>query len=374
MITLVRARSVLSPGATSAREILIADGRIAAVGNGLDAGGNLPVEVLDFPDLDAVPGFIDQHVHITGGGGEGGFATRCPELRLEEAVAAGVTTVVGLVGTDSISRSPGALLATARGLQQQGLSAYIYTGAYRVPLPTFTGDVQRDLAWIPDVIGVGELAISDHRSGQPRQDEIERIVSEARIGGMLAGKRGICHFHVGSGPRGLEPLRRLVQETEIPVDQVIPTHVNRDRRLLEEAAAFARDLGGTVDLTTFAFPSENAVSAVDAVAFLLDEGVPLERITLSSDANGSLPVFDERGAYAGMRVASMSALLDDWRALAGGELGVSRALELVTRNVARALGLTGRKGALVEGADADVLLVDDALAPTALFARGRRLL
>lgn len=374
MITLVRARSVLTPEPSSAREILIADGRVAAVGNDLEGAGNLPVEVLDFPDLDAVPGFIDQHVHITGGGGEGGFATRCPELRLEEAVAAGVTTVAGLVGTDSISRNPGTLLATARGLQEQGLSAYVYTGAYRVPLPTFTGDIQRDLAWIPDVIGVGEIAISDHRSGQPRQDEIERIVSEARIGGMLAGKRGICHFHVGSGPRGLEPLRRLVRETEIPVDQVIPTHVNRDRRLLEEAAAYARDLGGTVDLTTFGLPDDGAVPAVDAVAYLLEQGVPLGRITLSSDANGSLPVFDERGEYAGMRVASMSALADEWRTLAQGELELPAALELVTRNVARVLGLTGRKGTLEVGADADVLLIDDRLAPSALFARGKRLL
>ncbi|MGO1344462.1 MAG: beta-aspartyl-peptidase, partial [Chromohalobacter japonicus] len=163
--------------------------------------------------------------------------------------------------------------------------------AYRVPAPTLTGDIQRDLAWIPEVIGVGEIAISDHRSSQPRQDELARLVSDARVGAMLAGKRGICHFHLGDGKRGLTPLRQLLEETELPPDQIIPTHVNRRPELLEEAADYALAFGASVDVTAFE-DAGDGLSAFDAVSRLLARGVPSTRITLSSDCNGSLPEFD----------------------------------------------------------------------------------
>ena len=45
------------------------------------------------------------HSHITGGGGEAGPASRCPEARLSELLDAGITTVVGVIGTDTVTRS-----------------------------------------------------------------------------------------------------------------------------------------------------------------------------------------------------------------------------------------------------------------------------
>lgn len=375
MLTLLRVKEVHTPDPSGHREVFVANGRIVALGNDLPVPSGLPVEVVDVPDGIAVPGFIDQHVHVTGGGGEGGFSTRCPAITAKEIVAVGVTTVVGVLGTDSVSRSPADLLARTRGLREEGVSAYMYTGAYRIPPPTLTGDVQRDLAWIPEIIGVGEIAISDHRSAQPTDAEIARLVSEARIGGMLAGKRGICHFHVGSGERGLAPLRTLLRETEIPPDQVIPTHVNRHRRLLEEAAAYALEFGAPVDVTAFEFPDRHAVGAVDAVHYLVDAGVPVSRITMSSDSNGSLPEFDEAGRLVAMRMATNRALLADWQGLVrAGRLGFADALSLITRNVARVLGLAETKGRLAPGADGDITVLGPDLAPVAVFARGRRLL
>ncbi len=374
LLTLLRVGRIFAPEPLEATEILIADGRIAALGQDIEIPTNWPIRVLDAPELTAVPAFIDQHVHVTGGGGEGGCGTRCPEITAREIAAMGIGTVVGVLGTDGISRSPADLLAKVRGLRADGIAAYMYTGSYRVPPPTLTGDVQRDLAWIPEVIGLGELAISDHRSSQPRQDEIERLVSEVRVGAMLAGKLGICHFHIGDGKRGLEPLRRLLTETEIPAEQVIPTHVNRHRDLLEEAADYALTFDASVDVTAFDDADEDDLSGFGAVSRLLRRGVPVERITMSSDCNGSLPEFDDRGAYIGMRVAGNTTLIADWQRLVREEvLPLEQALGLISGNVARVLGLDGQKGRLAVGFDADVTLLDGDLQPQQTFVAGKRL-
>lgn len=371
LMTLLRVGSIFAPEHLEATDILMAGGIIVAVGNDLDVPKGWPVRVVEARELTAVPAFIDQHVHVTGGGGEGGCGTRCPEITAHDIAAVGIGTVVGVLGTDAISRSPADLLAKVRGLGAEGISAFMYTGAYRVPPPTLTGDIQRDLAWIPEVIGLGEIAISDHRSSQPRQDEIERIVSDARVGGMLAGKRGICHFHVGDGKRGLEPLRRLLCETEIPADQIIPTHVNRHPALLEEAADYALAFGASIDVTAFE-DAGDGLSGFAAVSRLLERGVPPEQITMSSDCNGSLPEFDAKGAYLGMKVARNTALIADWQRLVGEEvLPLATALGLISTNVARVLGLDASKGRLASGFDADVTLLDSELHPQQTYVAGR---
>lgn len=371
LLTLLRVGGVFSPERLEATDILMAGEKIVALGSALDIPKGWPIQVVEARHLIAVPAFIDQHVHVTGGGGEGGCVTRCPEISAREIAAMGIGTVVGVLGTDSISRSPADLLAKVRGLRGEGISAYMYTGAYRVPPPTLTGDIQRDLAWIPEVIGLGEIAISDHRSSQPRQDEIERIVSDTRVGAMLAGKRGICHFHVGDGKRGLEPLRRLLSETEIPADQVIPTHVNRHRDLLEEAADYALAFNASVDVTAFE-EAGDGLSSFDAVLRLLERGVPSAHITISSDCNGSLPEFDANGAYLGMKVARNTALIADWQRLVReGVLPLESALGLISTNVARVLGLQASKGRLAIGFDADVALLDSEFQPQQTFVAGR---
>lgn len=372
-LKLLRVGRVLAPEPNGATDIVIAGGRIAALGTGFQVPADWPVEDIEARALTAVPAFIDQHAHLTGGGGEGGPGTRCPEVKAKQVAAMGIATVVGVLGTDSISRSPADLLAKVRGLRAQGIDAWMYTGAYRVPPPTLTGDLQRDLAWIPEVIGVGEIALSDHRSSQPRADEIERLVSDARVGGMLAGKQGICHFHIGDGERGLQPLRRLLTDTEIPAEQVIPTHVNRRAELLKEAADYACRFDAAIDVTAFDdAPGHHELSAFNAVKSLLECGVPLELITLSSDCNGSLPEFDERGRYTGMQVAGNATFLADWQWLVREDvLQLEQALTLIGANVARVLGLHRRKGKLAPGFDADITLLDDTLQPRQTFVAGR---
>jgi beta-aspartyl-dipeptidase (metallo-type) len=248
----------------------------------------------------------------------------------------------------------------------------MYTGNYRVPPPTLTGSVQRDLAWVPEILGVGEIALSDHRSSQPSFEEIARLVADARVGGMLAGKRGICHVHMGDGTRGLDLLRRLLAETEIPAEQVIPTHVNRIKPLTDDAADFAKTFGARVDVTAFDGDPGDGYSGFDGVRALLERGVPAAQITMSSDCQGSLPEFDAQGRLTKLSVASNAPLLADWQALVNeGVLDLAEALPLLGANVARVLGLQARKGRLEAGYDADVTLLDARLTPRMTVSGGR---
>lgn len=100
------------------------------------------------------PRIIDQHVHLTGGGGEAGFASRTPAVKLRDLIQAGITTVVGVLGTDAISRSPKDLYAKMQSLNLEGLRAFMHTGAYAVPSPTITRSIRDDMAFIPAILGV----------------------------------------------------------------------------------------------------------------------------------------------------------------------------------------------------------------------------
>ncbi len=361
MLIHIRNIEAYAPDPQGHTDILVAGGRIAHLGS-LSPEGLPGLKVIDGRGLLAFPGFIDGHVHILGGGGEGGYASRTPELMFSEAVVAGVTSIVGCLGTDGITRNLASLIAKARGLEEEGISTWIFTGSYGVPILTATGSVESDLLLIDKILGVGEVAVSDHRSSQPTHEELCRLVAESRRGGMLSGKAGLVNFHLGDGAKGLAPLRRILEETEIPASQLLPTHLNRNPLLLSEGAAYAR-AGGLIDLTTSAPPPEagsRQIPASRALKMLLDEGVPADRITMTSDGQGSLPEYDSSGRYAGMGVGKVRSLFDAFREAVRGEgIPLPTALLPFTSNPARILKLRG-KGRIQAGQDADLILVDRA--------------
>ena len=359
MLTLIEGAEIHSPVPLGQQDLLVADGRIAWLGKGLTVPPDWPLVRVDGRGRYLVPGLVDPLAHITGGGGEGGFAFRTPELAAGEALKAGVTTLVAALGTDSLTRTPAQVLGKVREFRAAGVSAYMYTGSYHLPVKTLTGSVESDIMLIPEVLGVGELAISDHRSSAPTHDELARLVSEARVAGLLAGKSGVSFFHVGDGRGALAPLRALRDGTDIPLRQLYPTHCNRNPWLFAEAIDWGR-AGGWVDLTTSSFPElldDGEQLAAEALVALLAAGVPADRISFSSDANASLPRFDGEGRLIELRCGQIASLWQECvRACA---LGVSLevALGVVTANPARALGLAG-KGAIGVGLDADLLLID----------------
>ena len=359
MLTLIEGAEIHSPAPLGQQDLLVADGRIAWLGKGLMVPPDWPLVRVDGRGRYLVPGLVDPLAHITGGGGEGGFAFRTPELAAREALSAGVTTLVAALGTDSLTRTPAQVLGKVREFRAAGVSAYMYTGSYHLPVKTLTGSVESDIMLIPEVLGVGELAISDHRSSAPTHDELARLVSEARVAGLLAGKSGVSFFHVGDGRGALAPLRALRDGTDIPLRQLYPTHCNRNPWLFAEAIDWGR-AGGWVDLTTSSFPElldDGEQLAAEALVALLESDVPADRISFSSDANASLPRFDSEGRLIELRCGQIASLWQECvRACA---LGVSLevALGVVTGNPARALGLAG-KGAIAVGLDADLLLID----------------
>jgi beta-aspartyl-dipeptidase (metallo-type) len=363
---LVKNAKVFGPEPMGIQDLLVVAGKIVLIGKGLEKPPWVK-EVLDAEGRPLVPGLIDLHVHLLGGGGEAGPASRLPEVTFEELVAAGITTCVGCLGTDDVTRHLEDLLAKARALSIHGLTAYIYTGSYRVPPVTLTGSVRRDLVLIPEVIGVGEIAISDHRSSQPTLEELLKIAADARVGGMLAGKRGLVHLHVGSAPQRLSLLWQAIETTPIPITQFHPTHVNRTPELLEEAARWVK-AGGTADLTA---PSSTLTwELAEAIEALAEADPSWERFTLSSDGGGSMPKFDEAGNLVGYASGDVRALWASVQALAQKGFPLEKVLRLVTSNPARILGLPG-KGRIALGYDADFLLLDENLRICATVARGR---
>ena len=323
-----------------------------------------------------IPGIVDGHVHVTGGGGEGGFATRTPELALSDMIKGGVTTVIGLLGTDDVTRSAGALIAKTNAIRAEGMSAWAMTGSYQLPVKSLCGGVRDDIALIEPFIGVGEVALSDHRSSQPTFEEFMRLAAAARVGGMLSGKAGVVNVHLGDAPSGLDYLFRAAK-TEIPPSQFIPTHMNRNPELFKEACRYGA-MGGYVDLTTSTTPQfldEGEVECGRALSELLAAGVPARRISFSSDGQGSMPFFDEAGDFAGLTIGRVTSIFETFRSTVKNyDILFEDAVRVVSTTAADHCKLSG-KGHIKEGCDADLILMDaGSLELDTLFARGRKMM
>jgi beta-aspartyl-dipeptidase (metallo-type) len=371
VLILLRDTERYDPAARGRRHLLVAGDRIVWVGRDIPALDRaLKVEEVDCRGRRVIPGLVDCHVHLTGGGGEAGPHTRVPPLALSRLTAGGVTTAVGVLGTDDAVRTTAELVTVARGFNREGLSAYCHTGGYHLPPMTATGNVRLDIVLLDVVLGVGELAISDHRSSQPTLDELLRVAGDAHVGGLMSGKAGIVHLHVGDGGRGLELIRQALAASELPARVFNPTHVNRKRALFDEALALAAR-GCTVDVTAFPVAEgEDAWSAADAIVRYLDAGMAADRITVSSDGGGCFPAFDAQGEVVSMDVGSPSALADTLGELLRAGQPLERVLPAFTANPAKLLRLE-RKGRLVPGADADLVVLDEDGVVAEVMARGR---
>ncbi|OPZ90127.1 MAG: Isoaspartyl dipeptidase [Firmicutes bacterium ADurb.Bin419] len=352
MFKLLKNGTCYGPQFLGKKDVLIALNKIYKIAENIPSENISDIEIIDCSDKIVCAGFIDQHLHITGGGGENGFISRIPEIKFSDIVSAGITTVVGVLGFDSITRNIEGLLAKARGLEAEGLNTYIYTGSYEVPTATITGKAMKDITLIDKIIGIGEIAISDHRSSHPSVDMLKEIAYEARMGGLLSKKAGIVHIHVGDGKNGLKPLTELIESSDFPVDMFVPTHLNRNKSLFHQAVEFANS-GGNIDLTA-GQSSETGYSVPDAMELILKEKVPVDRVTVSSDGNGSIPT-----TGSGASVGKALKLFEDIKVcVLDRKLDLSTVLKTVSENVAKRIKLFPRKGTLSEGSDGDILVIN----------------
>lgn len=377
MITIIRNADIYTPDHLGVKDILLLGNKIAAIENSIniDVNNYVTVNEIDAKGKKVVPGFIDSHVHILGGGGEGGFSTRTPEISLSTLTTSGVTTVVGCLGTDGVARDMMSLLAKARGLEEEGITSFIYSGSYRLPVKTITGDIMKDIMAVDKIIGIGEIALSDHRSSQPTFDEFVKAVADARVGGMLSGKAGIINVHLGDGKRQIEMLIKTVVETEIPITQFLPTHVNRSKDLFKKCVEYAKN-GGYIDFTGSEDPdfweeTEGEVRFSKGLKTLLNENVNLDNFTLSSDGQGSLPIFNKKKEFVGIGIGKSTCLLKAIKECVFKEqIPLETALRAITCNPAKILKLKN-KGRIQIGFDADLCILDENLDVDYVFAKGK---
>lgn len=364
MLTIIKNARIYSPEKQGVKDILIAAGRIVEIADRLTLTG-VEAEWIDAGGKIVTPGFIDQHVHITGGGGQQGYASLVPEVAMSELVAAGTTTVVGLLGTDGFVKELTTLYAKAKALDMEGLTAYMLTSYYGLPEKTLMGCVADDLIFIDKVIGC-KLAMSDDRSSFPGKYDILRLVNQVRLGGFTSGKGGVLHIHLGNLPEGISLLLEIAETYPTLVSYLSPTHMIRTEALFEQALAFAR-LGGMIDISTggtrFDAPYRCVLRA-------LEKGVPLERMTFSSDGRGGVRKTDPVTGQVTYTPAPLHLNRKEMAALVNvGQLPLEQALCLLTTHPARNMKLAG-KGRIAPGYDADFCFMDEALNLTDVYARG----
>ena len=378
MIMIIKNAEVYAPECLGKKDVLIAGGEIEAISENIEVPkcwGDIKVIEADGKKL--LPGFIDSHVHISGGGGEGGYKTRTPEIQLSQIIEGGVTTVVGCIGTDGVCRDMKSLLAKARALEEEGITTYVYTGSYRIPVKTLMENIQEDILLVDKIIGVGEIAVSDHRSSHVTFEEFVKVVTDARIAGMLSGKAGIVNVHLGEGKLELSYLDRMEIETDIPLTQLVPTHINRSTPLFKKAVEYAKK-GGYVDFTTSTtgdFQDGGEMKCSKGLKVMIDEGVDIRNISFTSDAQGSLPQFDGEGKLIGLGIGSVKSLYKEVRdAVLVEGVALEEAIKVITSNVADHLKLKN-KGRISVEKDADLVIVDsETLEITGVIAKGKELI
>ncbi|HSH35902.1 beta-aspartyl-peptidase [Schnuerera sp.] len=362
---LIKKIEVYDPQYIGAKDVFISNGKITLIDDNIETFSN-KIKIIEGNGKKLIPGFIDNHVHITGGGGEGSFKTRVPEISLSKLIEGGITTVVGLLGTDSTTRNIENLVAKAKALKEEGISVYVHTGAYEYPSPTLTGSVKKDIVFIEEVIGV-KIALSDHRSSSLSYDELARLASDVRIAGMLSGKAGIVVVHMGNGKKGLRLINEVIDETDIPIRTIRPTHVNRKKELLVESLEYAKK-GGIIDLTCGIYDELSPRNVIKRAETL---GIPLENITISSDGYGSWSRYDDNGNILEIGASSVNSLYEEFKSMVL-DLGfdLEKALKFFTLNVSIALNIYPEKGIIKENSHADLLIVDNNLEIKTVIANG----
>jgi beta-aspartyl-dipeptidase (metallo-type) len=363
---LIKNAHVYAPEDLGINDILCAGDRIIDIGTEVWPVGEPVVHQAEGRPL--IPGLIDTHIHVMGASGGGGPHSRSPDMPLSWITLAGITTIVSPLGTDSLSRTIPALLSRAAALTAEGISAYVYTGGWRNPIPTLTGDPQADLAYVDRILGI-KVAIAENGSPPFSVDDLCHLAQAAVIGGGIGGKKGILHAHIGDRSEGLNPLRAAIEASGIRPDRFLATHVNRNATLWAQAFEFAKE-GGGVDMTAQIQKDRgygNAIEPDRAVLEMLDADITLENVTLSTDAGGAYPLQGRNGKRA---MAEPMTLFETLQKVIRTGVGMGDVLPLVTSNAADRLGLD-TKGRLQDGGDADMVLLTDNTEIDCVWSKGR---
>jgi beta-aspartyl-dipeptidase (metallo-type) len=363
---LLKNASIHAPHFMGKQDVFIAQGVIQSIESEINITGLENLEVHDLNGANLTPGFIDQHIHITGAGGKYGFGSMTPEVSIRDLAACGTTTVVGLLGTDGTARSLNTLYAKCAGLEDEGMTAHMLTSFFGLPVKTFTGNVHDDLLFIDRVVGC-KVAIADTRSSYPTAKELLSLLREIQVGGMISGKGGVLHIHLGALPDGMDLLFELVKKYHVDIRRLSPTHVGRTEHLFHQAQDFAK-LGGMVDLST---GGTQFVPPWEAIEMAKNNGADLGQFTLSSDGNAGIGILDDTGQLTGFKKAPIDRnVWNVQQLIRKTKVTPEEAIGLVTSGPAKTMGLK-RKGKIAAGMDADFCVFDEQWEHTGTIARGK---
>ena len=362
---LIKNTNLYSPQSLGKKDILISNGKIVAIDDEI-VNHSVFSKVWDAKGAITTPGFIDQHIHVIGAGGKHGFASMTPQLHLGDLINCGTTTVVGLLGTDGSTRSIKTLFSKTQALNQEGITAYMYTGYYGLDKVYLMNSLQEDMIYIDSVIGC-KIAISDIRSSYPSALELLRLLRNVRVGGMLSGKKGILHLHLGALSSKMDLLFEIIENYEFPIEHISPTHVGRTKELFDQAITFAK-MGGMIDITTGA---SKYTDPYKSVLYALDNNVSIDNITFSSDGNAGLDKLDKNNNLVGFKSAPFDKNFEEVINLHKlGDIPLEDALKLITSNPAKNLGLKN-KGEVKVNSDADLCFLNSDLKLNTVIANGK---
>lgn len=367
IIKLIKNAETYAPEYLGKKDILIGGEKILAIEDAIDMDDRL-AEKIDAGGKTVLPGLIDQHIHLTGAGGKHSFASMTSEIAISELIQHGTTTAVGLLGTDGATRSLQTLYAKVKALEQQGMSAYMFTNYYGLPPITILNSVREDLIFIDKVIGC-KIAISDIRASYPTAQDMLQLLTQVHVGGLLGGKGGILHIHLGILDSGMDILFELVNKYQFPIRHISPTHVGRTQKLFDQAIEFAQ-MGGMIDITTGASKYDEPFKQV---LYALEQGVSINNLTFSSDGNAGLSKKDQNGGIILFGAPIDQNLVQVRLLIKEGGQSISDAFKLITSNPAKNLSLA-HKGKLAPGADADLCFFDKDLSLIDVMARGNLLM
>ncbi len=318
-------------------DILVAGTKIAKLGS-VDTQDvralGVDTETIDCSDMYLIPGLIDSQICMVGGSGETGFLSQPPRITIDECIRGGITTTVGAIGVDTLTKTMANLFSCVSAFREAGLSSYAYSGGYEIPPRTLTGDLRQDIYFVDEIIGAGEIAIADRRAPEPSTDSLARVVVDAYTSGLMTGKAGVTRLHVGDGKKRLGTAFKMMEEHEIIAESLYFTHMERSKELLLEGITAAKK-GCYVDFDIHERDLE--------VWYKLyrEQGGRPDRLSFSTDAGACGPV-------------------ELWQEIRKCVLEHNLPLEEIIRHVtvvpAKALKLKD-KGRIAVGADADMVVV-----------------
>lgn len=377
MLTLIKGGLVYAPEKLGKRDILIGGKQILAIADEIAVPSGVETEVVDATGKTVIPGYIDSHMHILGAGGGNGPNSRSHEIDVSTLAKAGVTTVVGTLGINTISFSLRHLLMALNALDLQGISTFMYTGGYQFPIVTLMDSVVSDIALIDKVVGVGEVALFDVLGSHPTKEMLRDLASKVWLGGRMGGKAGLMHMHLGETEGSIKEIAEMLIHMGLPTSMMVVTHVNRTEKVLQKSIE-AGLKGVCLDITALYTPDNDLPQTVyptTALRALLEANIPLENITISSDGNAVQPIKNKDGVIEKFTLSAANAIAREVKkAVLRDKMALEEILPLATINAAKRLEIDDKKGSITKGKDADIVLLDEELDVDTVYARGKLML